>query len=370
MLCVSNALQNQTSIGLRRKPNWRRRVWQAAVIVLVSMEMLFLVSERPGEPGYAGKTLTQWLLNTNADWVWIPNDVYGHIHDELWFKLVESMKTSNTVSIATWRERGEFLTNDVASAVRAMGTNGIPQLIRLMSSRPSRWSTLRGTIAERLPEPLGELLYPYHSRDVAERQNVAAFDGFTILGTNAEPALPALSNLLFQGRERLQLTWAIANIGPKGIALLTNALDRQAPSRRDDAALALGLQYEEAKSAVPALLFCVERGNAGYDVLGALGRIGCDDPRLVPALMRLLEAKGAEANPKVATGMAFLLLGLQREKARVAAPLVIANYRLLEGDANAVAGRRFFRRILKATAPDLETQLPPCPPDEESETWP
>ena len=251
-----------------------------------------------------------------------------------------------------------------------MGTNGIPQLIRLMSSRPGRWSTIRGTIAERLPEKLGELFYPYYSRDFAERQNVAAFDGFTILGTNAEPALPALSNLLFQGREQLPLTCAIANIGPKGIALLTNALDRQAPSRRNDAALALGLQYEGAKSAVPALLFCVERGNAGYDVLGALGRIGCDDPRLVPALMRLLEAKGAEANPKVATGMAFLLLGLQREKARVAAPLVIANYRLLEGDANAVAGRRFFRRILKATAPDLETQLPPGPPDEESETWP
>jgi hypothetical protein len=334
------------------------------------MAILFLVSERPSEPGYAGKSLTQWLLNTNADWVWIPNDVYGHIHDELWFKLVESMKTSNTVSVDTSRQRGEFFTNDMAFAVRAMGTNGIPQLIRLMSSRPGRWSKIRGTIAERLPEKWGELFYPYHSRDFAERQNVAAYDGFTILGTKAEPALPALSNLLFQGSEQLQLTWAIANIGPKGIALLTNALDRQAPSGRNNAALALGLQYENAQSAVPALLFCVERGDAGYDVLGALGRIGCDDPRLVPALMRLLEAKGAEANPKFAAEMAFLLLGLQREKARAAAPLVIANYRLLEGDANAVAGRRFFRRILKATAPDFETQLPPCPPGEESESWP
>jgi hypothetical protein len=370
MLCISNALQNQPSIGVGRKPNWRRRVWQATVVVLVSIVILFLVSERPSEPGYAGKTLTQWLLNTNADWVWIPNDVYGHIHDELWFKLVESMKTSNTVSIDTWRESGDFATNDTAFAVRAMGTNAIPQLIRLMSSRPSRWTTIRGAIAERLPDKLREFFYPYHSGDFAERQNVAAFDGFTILGTNAEPALPALSNLLFQGREHLQLTWAIANIGPKGIALLTNALDRQPPSRRNDAALALGLQYEDAKSAVPALVNCVEQGNAGYDVLGALGRIGCDEPRLVPALMRLLEAKGAQANPKVDTGMAFLLLGLQREKARVAAPLVIAEYRLLEGDANAAAGRRFYRRILRAAAPDLETQLPPRPPDEESETWP
>jgi hypothetical protein len=86
--------------------------------------------------------------------------------------------------------------------------------------------------------------------------------------------------------------------------------------------------------------------------------------------MRLLEAEDARANPKADTAMAFLLLGLQREKARVAAPLVIAEYRLLEGDAIAAANRRFYRRILRVIAPDLETQLPPRPPDEESGTWP
>jgi hypothetical protein len=68
--------------------------------------------------------------------------------------------------------------------------------------------------------------------------------------------------------------------------------------------------------------------------------------------------------------MAFLLLGLQREGARVAAPLVIVEYRLLEGDATSAANRRFYRSILKAIAPDLEAQLPPRPPDEESGTWP
>jgi hypothetical protein len=357
-------------LGFRRKQNRRRRVWQATIVVLVFMVIWSLISKRPREPRYAGKTLTQWLLNTNADWVWIPNDVYGHIHDELWAKLVESMKSSNTVSVDPWRIRGDFVTNETAFAIRAMGTNAIPQLIRLMSSRPSHPTRLRRAIAERLPEKFGEFFYPYRFRDIAERQNVAAFDGFTILGTNAEPALPALSNLWFRGGEQLQLTWGIANIGPKGIALLTNVLDRQSPSRRSDTALALGLQYEAAKLAVPALLTCVERGNANYDVLGALGRIGCNDPRLVPALMRLLEAKGAQANPNVDTGMAFLLLGLQREKARVAAPLVIAEYRRLEGAANAAADRRFYRGILRATAPDLEAQLPPRPLDEESEAWP
>ena len=154
------------------------------------------------------------------------------------------------------------------------------------------------------------------------------------------------------------------------MAVLTSALARTNGSLREAAALALGLKYEDARSAVPALVDCVERGHAGYDVLGALGRIGCDDPRLVPALMRLLQAEDARANPKVDTAMAFLLLGLQREKARVAVPLVIAEYRSLINETNAAANRRFYRGILRAIAPDLEMQLPPRPTDEDSGTWP
>ncbi|HWX18986.1 MAG TPA: hypothetical protein VN578_03665 [Candidatus Binatia bacterium] len=338
------------------------------VVVLAAIILLFLVSARPNEPSYAGKTLTQWLLNTNADGFWIPNDVYGHIHDELWSVVSGPDSETNLTGPVSWQPVP--VPDEVFMAVRHIGTNGIPRLIQLISSRPGPWATIRGAIAARLPQKWGGSFYPYDSRFFAQQLNVAAFEGFTILGTNAEPALSALSNLLFQGRDQLQLTWAMANIGPKGMAVLTNALALTNDSLRDAAALALGLKYQQARLAVPALVDSVERGDATYDVLGALGRIGCDDPRLVPALVRLLEAKGAPANPKVNTGMAFLLLGLQREKARVAAPLVIAEYRLVEGDAMAAAERGFYRRILMVIAPDLETQLPPRPPDEKSGLWP
>jgi hypothetical protein len=168
----------------------------------------------------------------------------------------------------------------------------------------------------------------------------------------------------------MELTSAISSIGPKGMAVLTNALAFTKAHSFNTAALALGFQYENGKSAVPALLNCVEEGYASYQILGALGRIGCDDPRLVPALLRLLEARGTSASVSLQEDMAFLVLGLQREKARVAAPLVIAEYRLLINDANAAANRRFYRRILRSIAPDLETQLPPRLPDEESTNWP
>jgi HEAT repeat protein len=180
-----------------------------------------------------------------------------------------------------------------------------------------------------------------------------------------------LSNLLFGTGVDLPLTTAIASLGPEGLTLLTNALARQTPSQRNNAALALGLCGTAARSAVPALMDCVERGDAGYDVLGALGRIGCDDPRLVKALVRLLQQRDSQTNPNLHEDMAFLLLGLQREKAREAAPLVLAEYRDVANDPNAVAYRRFYRRILKAIAPDMENQLPPpSGPDENSGDWP
>ena len=340
----------------------------ALAAVLVSLIPLsFLLPSHLPEPSYAGKTLTQWLVNTDTDWIWIPNDVYGHIHNELWDAVCDTNSTANSCPPGSWTPPPP---DEVRQAVTQIGTNAIPRLLQLMASKDTRWTKTRNAIAERLPDKLGRLIYPYHFPDLVDRQHAAAFEGFSILGTNAEPALPALSNMLFHGDPDLELTWAIANIGPKGIALLTSALARTNADRRNDIALALGLEYRAARSAGPALVDRIERGDANYDVLGALGRIGSDDPRLVPALTRLLQATNADDNPRLHTDMAYLVLGLQREKARAAAPLVIAQYRLLTGDAEAAAYRRFYRRILRNIAPDLETNLPPRQPDEYSSNWP
>ena len=362
-------LQNPTSTGAPSPTNRRRWTWLVLVVLPVSILLLLLVRGRSNEPAYGGKTLTEWLLNTNAGWVWIPNDLYGHIHDELWERLVGQDSETNALGPTFWQP---VAAPDARTlAVRQIGTNGIPTLIELMSSRPTPWAKMRGAIAELFPARIGEFLYPYHSRNFPERKNSAACDGFAILGTNAEPALPAMSNLLFQGTEHMQLTSAISSIGSKGMAVLTNALVRTRAHSFNTAALALGWQYENGKSAVPALLNCVEEGYASYQILGALGRIGCDDPRLVSALIRLLEQRSSQTNTNLNEEMAFLLLGLQREKARPAAPLVIAGYQLVADDPNAPAARRFYRRILKSIAPDLVAQLPPpCGPDEESADWP
>lgn len=327
-------------------------------------------------------------MNTNPDAIWMPNDFYGHIHDEFWERLVAEDSTTNhadseqpvaedvaTNLTDTDAQNVDPAAAKITTAVRQIGTNGLPRLIELMSAKPTTWARWKGAMTEKLPSRLGDFIFPYEDRTDVERQHLAAGDGLAILGTNAEPALPALSNLLFRYQEfyesdPMQLACTIACIGPKGMTLLTNALASTNSGVRESAALALGFEYQHGRPAVPALLNCVEHGYASYQVLGALGRIGCDDPRLTAALVRLLQNRGTQAVVSLNGDMAFLLLGLHHKQARPAAPLVIAEYRLLEGDTNAAAYRRFYRRILRAIAPDLETQLPPRPPDEDSNNWP
>jgi hypothetical protein len=335
----------------------------------MSMLLLLLLLVRSHEPSYSGKTLTQWLLNTNADAVWMPNDFYGHIHDEFWARLLPS-SDSDTNSAVPQVTQAVTAPDEQTLAIRAIGTNGIPRLLELMSSEPTPWSQMRSALAARLPARWEQFIYPLSARTIFERRRVAAYNGFDILGSNAVSALPVLSDGFLQGRTELERSCAIAAIGPKGVSILTNALSSTNAAVRDSAALALGLQYEYSKSALPALLNCLDDGYASYHVLGALGRIGCDDPRLVPALIRLLKSRGVRANLCLHDDMAFLLLALQGEKAREAASLVITEYQRVANDPTASAGRRFYRRILKTVAPDAEAQLPAPSPGEESMDWP
>jgi hypothetical protein len=350
----------------------RRHALVRVGLGLAVLAVLFAGTWQLREPRYHGKTLTQWLVNSDPDFLWIPNDVYGHIHDEFWGMLVEGKVVGGPV--ATNSSPYHSRSDEAVSAIQHMGTNALPRLVELMASSDlTWWEKVRRTVAARIPAKLGDKLYPYQGYvwgDPVTRRHIAAFDGFTILGTNAEPALPALEGLLVSTPPDLPLAWAIANIGPHGIVLLTNVLTGTNANLRDTVALALGLQYSEAKMAVPALLSCVEQGHASYQVLGALGRIGCDDPRLVPDLIRLCESTDKSLEAESTKTMAQLLLGLQHEKARAAGPLLLAEYRACT-HPSAAAGRRFYRRILKAIAPDLSDQLPlPREPDEETGDWP
>lgn len=315
---------------------------------------------RLAEPRSEGKTLSQWLVNQDPDFLWIPNDLYGHIHDELWYKLIEDPPTTT----ASQQFQPESPEPQKYRAIRALGTNALPTFLNWLVAKPSVWDRRRAWVAGRLPRAWGERIYPGTSGlPPSARLRIAALEGFEILGTNAVPALPVLSNILFNVDSDLPVAWSIAQTGPPGIALLAEAVSSGTPAIRDRAALVLGL--EAASSAIPALVSAVERGVLSYHVLGALGRMGCEDPRLTAALMRQVNS----TNELTGFRMEVLLLGLQGERARSAIPALIRRYRECS-DPAALSDRKLFRRIIRRLDPDAERQLPPSPTDETDDTWP
>jgi hypothetical protein len=321
------------------------------------------------EPVYQGKTLTAWLYNRDPDFVWMPNDFYGHIHNEFW----EAVKAGGyaardrTTNQPIHPERVPIPSPAVV-ATRQIGTNAIPRLLDLMAARPSVVERSRDALARRLPGTISRFLNITPMIPTAERRHAAACAGFSALGTNAEAALPALSHLLQRPGADFELGGAIASIGPKGRAVLVNALTNSDNQARSVAAFCLGNDLEARTSAVPVLLSLVERGQANYQVLGAIGRLGGEPERVIPALTRFLERTNAlPAAGFEAENMAILILGLYRDRARSALPVLLQRYE----NANPTT-RQVLRVVIKNIDPRNAHQLlgrAPTTKDDEDPWW-
>ena len=319
----------------------------------------------PKEPMYKGKCLSQWLYNESPDFTWIPNDLYGHVHDELWAELSKEDPDSK-------EDTRNYVLSYPPKTEWQIDARAIPSLLSWMAAKPTAYDRLCIRVADMLPMAIRQRVYPYSiclwsSR--CDRWQIAAFEGFSLLSTNAEPALPALSNLLYTTEPCMPLTWSISFVGQKGICLLTNALLGTNRALRDECALALGLQGEQARMAIPALVSCVQSGNASYHVLGALGRIGGDCSGAIPALTRLLQENETITNTNLDSDMAVLLLGLQGERSQSALPLLNELY-LKSRELDNYNDRRLLRRAIKRISPSAEAQLPAANESEKLPNWP
>src|SRR5687768_2785614 len=114
---------------------------------------LFVSRILPQEPVYAGKTLSEWLAN---------RDVIG-------------------VAVRT----GLTVTDETNKAIREIGTNGIPTLLKMVRARDSDFkkASMRFLAWQRLVK--------VRFRDARELQEDAAY-AFGVLESNAVSAVPEL----------------------------------------------------------------------------------------------------------------------------------------------------------------------------------
>lgn len=146
------------------------------------------------------------------------------------------------------------------SAIRSMGTNALPTLLRLIQARDGPFQRAMVTFSRRP----SRVLFHFHS---AEDYHWMATWGFDVLGPTAKPAMPALVSLLKDDDENVRSTaaYCLGVIGPSGEETLTaltqclsNAVTSGSVSRetdilKDRAATALGMMGASAQGAIPIL---------------------------------------------------------------------------------------------------------------------
>jgi hypothetical protein len=244
----------------------RRRVIAVllACIILAACTVLLWPGEK--EPQYKGRTLTHWMLIN--------------------YRSTGAQTVRKSVYNPTVRQESEH-------AVRQIGTNALPWLIKWMQSvrSNSKWRLRAADILGRLPGRIWEFRLDAVLEDPAETRLRVAIEGFRILGTNASPAVPELIRLANNRGSpdpaSVALT-ALTSVGEAGVHTLVAILSDPRDPRRPAVAniirnASLGTNAEVA---VRLLSVCVADPDTSTAVAAAesLGDLRIKPEVSVPAL--------------------------------------------------------------------------------------
>jgi HEAT repeat protein len=266
----------------------KKRSILLAVLFVALLGGLFWMLSRPREPVYREKPLTAWL-----------NDLYS------------------------WNED----TNQPALvAIREMGTNAIPALLRIIQSgdRPFQALILKLNRMQSLVHfPVRE---PWRQRHAAARALYA-------MGTNAKPAFSTLTNLLFHTNTALLCAVPLAGMGSEGLPPLIAALTNQNDIIRLSAAKGLAWERSGLNIVVPALIARLGDQNrtVHFTAVLLLGGMHAEPDLAVPALMKDFPGRDPDLR-----GQILVALGQFGTNASAAVPMLLES---LTGSDKEVRGR-------------------------------
>jgi hypothetical protein len=288
----------------------QRRQWLTVVpgVVFASALVLFATWPHPREPIYQGKTLSQWLLYRGN------TDAFISMQDP-----------------------------DSHKAIRAMGTNAIPFLLRWIRYEPPAWSKIWVSLAPRL--------YIRVSEDWRLERANAAWVALGCLGAKASPAIPELSRLLETTKSPVMLdriVYALGCMGEEALPALLPALSNQLIPAREILVAQIGSMNPTGPcedSTVGALLECLRDSDRIVRRAAAhsLGKLGLQPERVVPALTKGLIDPAAKV--RAACGESLQKFG---ERAREAIPALLKARKDPDFDVRMAA-----ESALSAIAPEM-----------------
>jgi HEAT repeat protein len=267
--------------------NQRKLVWAGIVVGLILVGLCLISVQTRNEPVYQGKTLTQWLKQLDD------GDAFG---------ISSSSRPTFT------RKQTE-----AAEAIRAIGTNALPFLMEDIHAHPSEKAAafkvkreidsittwfFRGRLNL---GGLGEIT----SED---RVRWRAAQGLSALGPLVKPAIPELTRLLFTNYFHSSIkeaAYALAGIGPEGVAVLTNAPGKEEWSGMC-AIWALGQHLATGTNAIPFLINATTSSSEGTacGAIQVLGLFHIDPEHVIPALKSALSSSNSAVRGDAARALA------------------------------------------------------------------
>ena len=305
---------------------------------------------RNGTPGSSRnpELVAALLADTSVDAL-IPNDVYGHIHDEL-EGLLESGELPDSKGPSK-SPAALFIPSPApetsgARALREAGPAAGVVLLDLLTSRPTTLETIREHLGSRLP--FSALRF---SADVAAgRRRMAGLLGFEILRERGVGALPGLSNLLHHSGAPMEVGLALADLGEAGRLQLIEALKSPDAEVRGTAALALGLEGAGDRRVLKGLLAALERGQVEYHIIGAIGRVGGNLEEIGPSVSMALNRDPGPPPCSMVEEMLICLAGLCGPHAVAALPALERRRQDCDDSRRHVVDRA-IQRIVTPAAP-------------------
>jgi len=163
-------------------------------------------------------------------------------------------------------------------AIRAIGTNALPVLIKILRAKDSSLKHALSDLSEQ---------YPFLPLQLtrAEARHGSALQGCRILGPLAGPAIPQIMPFL-EGNRAVEAVKVLTTIGPDTIQSLKSALTSESEAARLSAIATLGTIARQSNEVVPLLIARLDEPNdpIRMTTAWALGRFGVEARMALPKL--------------------------------------------------------------------------------------
>ncbi len=239
----------------------RKQVYIALAVLLVILAGVIawqVLRER--EPVYQGKSLSAWVKGYTPD----PKDYRPLVEQPQW--------------------------KQTDAALRALGTNAIPSLLRMLRATDAPWKV-------KLVRLASKQRFIKTSRASAGELNMWASMAFESLQGSASNSVPELIQIYEEHRSECSqnaVVNALRSIGPaaaRAVPCLLGAAASSDLAIRNNALAALGEIHAQSELAVPVLIKALRDPDASVRGAAAcsLRDFGADAKPAVPALMQMLK---------------------------------------------------------------------------------